>query len=237
MHAERLRTQRGRGRQIEWLYNGSSWRMSDRTFSSLILRGDAVKQGSVVERLAFVQPGCARCSVEQRRRQRRHLEVVGFSVAVVARLVRGAASEARICAACTAIACTGPVRCRWLPGRGVRERYSSVMAAAIEPYLVRHVVASARGLKCRSDRRSPLIELGLSRFMRVVDGPKALAVKIALVLTSFLRRAAETAGLPARGTVEFEKGPACLGFDGATPAAPATLGWIVPPRASRAIGR
>jgi phosphohistidine phosphatase len=49
----------------------------------------------------------------------------------------------------------------------------------------------------------------------------------------------ETAGrwLGARGDVEFRKGAVCaIDVDGATPAGPGTLRWLLPPRALRRLG-
>lgn len=165
------------------------------------------------------------------------------------------------------------------------------MAATLELFLVRHAIAAERGPNYPDDRERPLTGAGIARFKTAVEGLKGLDVKIELVLTSPLVRAAHTADLlaagiggkprvepidalapggritqvieaiakfskrtrhlalvghepdlgelaarllRARGTIEFKKGAVCcLEMDGAMPAGPGTLRWLLPPRALR----
>jgi phosphohistidine phosphatase len=73
------------------------------------------------------------------------------------------------------------------------------MAATTLLYLVRHAIAVERGPNFPDDRERPLTSEGITRFKRVVEGLKGLNVRIELVLTSPLVRAAHTAELLASG--------------------------------------
>lgn len=73
------------------------------------------------------------------------------------------------------------------------------MAATIELYLVRHAIAAERGPNYPDDRERPLTSEGIARFKQVVEGLKDLDVKLDLVLTSPLVRAAHTAELLVAG--------------------------------------
>jgi phosphohistidine phosphatase len=69
------------------------------------------------------------------------------------------------------------------------------MAATIELYLIRHAIAAERGPNYPDDRERPLTSEGIARFKQVVEGLKDFDVKLDLVLTSPLVRAAHTAEL------------------------------------------
>jgi phosphohistidine phosphatase len=73
------------------------------------------------------------------------------------------------------------------------------MAANIELYLVRHAIAAERGPNYPDDRERPLTSEGIRRFKQAVEGLKGFDVKLDLVLTSPLARAAHTAELLAAG--------------------------------------
>jgi len=73
------------------------------------------------------------------------------------------------------------------------------MAATIELFLVRHAIAAERGPNYPDDRERPLTSEGVARFKRVVEGLKDFDVKLELVLTSPLVRAAHTAELLVAG--------------------------------------
>lgn len=73
------------------------------------------------------------------------------------------------------------------------------MAATIELLLVRHAVAAERGPNYPDDRERPLTSEGIARFKRVVEGLKDFDVKLDLVLSSPLVRAAHTAELLVAG--------------------------------------
>lgn len=69
------------------------------------------------------------------------------------------------------------------------------MAAIIELFLVRHAIAAERGPSYPDDRERPLTPEGIARFKAAVDGLNTLDVRIELILTSPLVRAAHTADL------------------------------------------
>jgi phosphohistidine phosphatase len=73
------------------------------------------------------------------------------------------------------------------------------MAAPFELYLVRHAIAAERGPNYPDDRERPLTSEGVARFKHVVEGLKDFDVKLDLVLTSPLVRAAHTAELLVAG--------------------------------------
>lgn len=73
------------------------------------------------------------------------------------------------------------------------------MAATTLLYLVRHAIAAERGPNYPDDRERPLTSDGIARFKRSVEGLKEFDVKLELVLTSPLVRAAHTAELLAAG--------------------------------------
>ena len=73
------------------------------------------------------------------------------------------------------------------------------MAATIELYIVRHAIAAERGPNYPDDRERPLTSEGVARFKQVVEGLKDLDVRLELVLTSPLVRAAHTAELLVAG--------------------------------------
>lgn len=73
------------------------------------------------------------------------------------------------------------------------------MAATTLLYLVRHAIAAERGPNYPDDRERPLTTEGIARFKRAVDGLKEFEVKLEVVLTSPLVRAAHTAELLAAG--------------------------------------
>jgi phosphohistidine phosphatase len=73
------------------------------------------------------------------------------------------------------------------------------MAARTQLYLVRHAIAAERGPNYPDDRERPLTSEGIARFKRVVEGLKEFDVKLELVLTSPLVRAAHTAELLVAG--------------------------------------
>jgi phosphohistidine phosphatase len=73
------------------------------------------------------------------------------------------------------------------------------MATPIELYLVRHAIAAERGPNYPDDRERPLTSEGIARFKQVVEGLKAFEIKLELVLTSPLVRAAHTAELLVAG--------------------------------------
>ena len=73
------------------------------------------------------------------------------------------------------------------------------MAVPIELYLVRHAIAAERGPNYPDDRERPLTSEGIARFKQVVEGLKAFDVKLEVVLTSPLVRAAHTAELLVAG--------------------------------------
>jgi phosphohistidine phosphatase len=80
------------------------------------------------------------------------------------------------------------------------------MAATRSLYLVRHAIAEERGPKWPDDTERPLTADGAARMRRAVKGLDRLREPIALVLTSPLVRAVQTAeilsrGLPARPDV------------------------------------
>ena len=62
-------------------------------------------------------------------------------------------------------------------------------------YLVRHAIAADRGPAWPDDAKRPLTHKGIARFREVVGGLRALDVKVDLVVTSPLLRAAQTAQL------------------------------------------
>ncbi len=62
-------------------------------------------------------------------------------------------------------------------------------------YLVRHAIAAVRGDKWPDDSKRPLTHKGMARMRLAIRGLDALAVKPALVLTSPLVRAHQTAEL------------------------------------------
>lgn len=73
------------------------------------------------------------------------------------------------------------------------------MAAITLLYLVRHAIAAERGPNYPDDRERPLTSEGVSRFKRSVEGLRKLDVKLELVITSPLVRAAHTAELLVSG--------------------------------------
>lgn len=73
------------------------------------------------------------------------------------------------------------------------------MAARTQLYLVRHAIAAERGPNYPDDRERPLTNEGIARFKRVVEGLKEFDVKLELVVTSPLVRAAHTAELLVAG--------------------------------------
>ena len=73
------------------------------------------------------------------------------------------------------------------------------MAATTLLYLVRHAIAAERGPNYPDDRDRPLTSDGVARFKRAVEGLKEFEVRLELVLTSPLVRAAHTAELLAAG--------------------------------------
>jgi phosphohistidine phosphatase len=66
-------------------------------------------------------------------------------------------------------------------------------------YLVRHAIAATRGEKWPDDTKRPLTHKGMASMRLVVNGLDALGVKPALVLTSPLVRAYQTAELLVEG--------------------------------------
>jgi phosphohistidine phosphatase len=66
-------------------------------------------------------------------------------------------------------------------------------------YLVRHAIAEERGPKWPDDAERPLTADGAARMRRAVKGLESLAEPIALVLTSPLVRALQTAEILSRG--------------------------------------
>jgi phosphohistidine phosphatase len=73
------------------------------------------------------------------------------------------------------------------------------MAATIELYLVRHAIAAEHGPNYPDDRERPLTSEGVTRFKRIAEGLKGFDVKLDLVVTSPLTRAAHTAELLVAG--------------------------------------
>jgi phosphohistidine phosphatase len=73
------------------------------------------------------------------------------------------------------------------------------MAATFELYIVRHAIAAERGANYPDDRERPLTSEGIARFKQVVEGLRDFDVKLDLVLTSPLVRAAHTAELLVAG--------------------------------------
>jgi phosphohistidine phosphatase len=73
------------------------------------------------------------------------------------------------------------------------------MAAPFELYLVRHAIAAERGANYPDDRERPLTSEGVARFKQSVEGLKQFDIKLDLVLTSPLVRAAHTAELLVAG--------------------------------------
>jgi phosphohistidine phosphatase len=73
------------------------------------------------------------------------------------------------------------------------------MAATFELYLVRHAIAAERGPNYPDDRERPLTSEGIARFKQAVEGLKDFDVKLELVMTSPLVRAAHTAELLVAG--------------------------------------
>lgn len=63
----------------------------------------------------------------------------------------------------------------------------------LELYLVRHAVAAERGDEYPDDTKRPLTTQGMSRFRREAKALDAFGVSIALILTSPLTRARQTA--------------------------------------------
>lgn len=66
-------------------------------------------------------------------------------------------------------------------------------------YLVRHAVAAERSDKWADDAERPLTHEGAARMRQIAKGLDALGVEVDLVLTSPLRRAAQTAEILAAG--------------------------------------
>lgn len=73
------------------------------------------------------------------------------------------------------------------------------MAAITLLYLVRHAIAAERGANYPDDRERPLTSEGVARFKQAVEGLKEFDVKLELIVTSPLVRAAHTAELLAAG--------------------------------------
>jgi len=73
------------------------------------------------------------------------------------------------------------------------------MAAGRSLYLVRHAIAAERGDKWTDDGLRPLTHDGAARMRQVAKGLDELGAEIDLVLTSPLRRAAQTAEILAAG--------------------------------------
>ena len=73
------------------------------------------------------------------------------------------------------------------------------MAATTVLYLVRHAIAAERGPNYPDDRERPLTPDGVARFKRAVEGLKEFDVRLDVVCTSPLVRAAHTAQLLASG--------------------------------------
>jgi phosphohistidine phosphatase len=63
----------------------------------------------------------------------------------------------------------------------------------LELYLVRHAVAAQRGDEYPDDTKRPLTSQGMSRFRREAKALDAFGVSVALILTSPLTRAKQTA--------------------------------------------
>jgi phosphohistidine phosphatase len=66
-------------------------------------------------------------------------------------------------------------------------------APMLELYLVRHAVAAERGDEYPDDSKRPLTSQGMSRFRREAKALDALGVSMAMILTSPLTRAKQTA--------------------------------------------
>jgi phosphohistidine phosphatase len=66
-------------------------------------------------------------------------------------------------------------------------------------YLVRHAIAAERGPAWPDDDRRPLTHRGIARMREIAAGLRALGVRPAVVATSPLERASQTASLLAAG--------------------------------------
>jgi phosphohistidine phosphatase len=66
-------------------------------------------------------------------------------------------------------------------------------------YLIRHAIAADRGPSWPDDRRRPLTKRGVKRMRQVMEGFADLDETLALVFTSPLTRAIDTATIVARG--------------------------------------
>jgi phosphohistidine phosphatase len=73
------------------------------------------------------------------------------------------------------------------------------MARSRVLYLVRHAIAEERGPKWPDDRERPLTPDGISKMRRGVSGFETLAEPVALILTSPLLRAMQTAEVLSKG--------------------------------------
>ena len=73
------------------------------------------------------------------------------------------------------------------------------MSAATSWFLVRHAVAADRGDEWPDDAERPVTHAGAARMRRVVNGLRAMGVKVDVVATSPLVRAVETADVLVAG--------------------------------------
>lgn len=89
------------------------------------------------------------------------------------------------------------------------------MADPVEVYLVRHAIAADRGDDFPDDSKRPLTSQGISRFKKEAKALDAMGVSIAVVLTSPLARARQTADILAQ---TLKTGPQVVTSDALTPA-------------------
>lgn len=76
---------------------------------------------------------------------------------------------------------------------------TGALPTALELYLVRHAVAEARGPEYPADHLRPLTPDGIERWRTSVAGLRRFGLRVDLVLTSPLVRAADTAAILAAG--------------------------------------
>lgn len=87
--------------------------------------------------------------------------------------------------------------------------------ATLELYLVRHAIAANRGDEYPDDSKRPLTSEGISRFRKEAKALDALGVSVALILSSPLVRARQTADILSES---LEGKPAVVNTDSLAPA-------------------
>jgi phosphohistidine phosphatase len=87
--------------------------------------------------------------------------------------------------------------------------------ATLELYLVRHAIAAERGDEFPDDSKRPLTSQGISRFKKEAAALDALGMSVALILTSPLVRARQTADILSES---LEGKPTVVNTDSLSPA-------------------